>query len=49
MDNPKRFLRMSEDEIEMICREKVRDPALRDSLAFGIGLHHAVSRYYMDF
>ena len=39
-DNPKRFLNMSEDEIEMIC-QTCKDEALKNTLLFGIAIHHA--------
>ena len=39
-DNPRMFLRMPEDEMEMISTQ-IKDAALRYSLGFGIGLHHA--------
>lgn len=39
-DNPRRFLHMSEDDLTLNL-ERVKDDALRESLGFGIGLHHA--------
>ncbi|OMJ18663.1 putative helicase mug81, partial [Smittium culicis] len=38
--NPKQFLRMTNIELELLL-EKVVDPNLAFSLAFGIGIHHA--------
>ncbi|KAI3404130.2 mug81 [Candida oxycetoniae] len=38
--NPRRFLKMSEYELEEVL-EKVKDDTLRLSLQFGMGLHHA--------
>lgn len=39
-DNPRRFLKMNEEELEDIL-VNVKDETLRLSLQFGIGLHHA--------
>jgi antiviral helicase SLH1 len=39
-DNPRRFLHMSEDDLALNL-DRVKDDALRESLTFGIGLHHA--------
>jgi antiviral helicase SLH1 len=39
-DNPRRFVRMSEDDL-VLNLSRVKDEALRESLSFGIGLHHA--------
>jgi antiviral helicase SLH1 len=39
-DNPRRFLRMSEDDL-ILNLSRVKDEALREALSFGIGLHHA--------
>ena len=39
-DNPRRFLRMSEDDLQLNL-SRVKDEALREALNFGIGLHHA--------
>jgi activating signal cointegrator complex subunit 3 len=39
-ENPRRFLRMPEEEMSMLL-EGVKDTSLRHTLAFGIGLHHA--------
>ena len=39
-DNPRRFVRMSEDDLQLNL-SRVRDEALREALSFGIGLHHA--------
>lgn len=38
--NPRRFLKMSDDELHEIL-ENVKDDTLRLSLQFGMGLHHA--------
>lgn len=39
-DDPRRFLRMNDDELEQII-SLVKDDTLKLSLQFGIGLHHA--------
>ncbi|WPH02911.1 Hypothetical protein R9X50_00578100 [Acrodontium crateriforme] len=39
-DNPRRFVRMSEDDLALNL-SRVKDDALREALSFGIGLHHA--------
>jgi hypothetical protein len=39
-DNPRRFLHMPEEDLEILLT-KVQDSSLRLSLGFGIGLHHA--------
>jgi hypothetical protein len=39
-ENPRQFLRMNEDELEQTL-QTVRDPHLKHTLSFGIGLHHA--------
>lgn len=39
-DNPRRFVRMSEDDLQLNL-SRVKDEALREALSFGIGLHHA--------
>ncbi|EEB05874.1 ATP-dependent RNA helicase Slh1 [Schizosaccharomyces japonicus yFS275] len=39
-DNPRRFLNMKEEDLEMVLT-KVEDKNLKMSLPFGIGLHHA--------
>lgn len=39
-DNPRRFVRMSEEDLELNLA-RVKDEALREALSFGIGLHHA--------
>ncbi|TPX48749.1 hypothetical protein SeLEV6574_g01875 [Synchytrium endobioticum] len=39
-DNPRRFLKVPEQDLEIITSQ-TRDPALKLSLGFGIGLHHA--------
>ena len=39
-DNPRRFCHMSEEDAEAACGACV-DPALRHTLAFGVGIHHA--------
>ncbi|KAG0045399.1 hypothetical protein BGZ83_009400 [Gryganskiella cystojenkinii] len=39
-DNPRRFLHMPEEDLEILL-SKVQDSSLKLSLGFGIGLHHA--------
>jgi antiviral helicase SLH1 len=39
-DNPRRFLHMDEEDLNLNL-SRVKDEALRESLSFGIGLHHA--------
>ncbi|OJJ50705.1 hypothetical protein ASPZODRAFT_126630 [Penicilliopsis zonata CBS 506.65] len=39
-DNPRRFVHMSEDDLQLNLA-RVKDDALREALSFGIGLHHA--------
>jgi len=39
-DNPRRFLRMHDDDLALNLA-RVKDDALREALSFGIGLHHA--------
>ncbi|OJJ33448.1 hypothetical protein ASPWEDRAFT_43509 [Aspergillus wentii DTO 134E9] len=39
-DNPRRFVRMSDEDLELNLA-RVKDDALREALSFGIGLHHA--------
>ena len=39
-DNPRRFMRMSEDDLQFVL-SSVKDDALKEALSFGIGLHHA--------
>lgn len=39
-DNPRRFVRMSEEDLALNLA-RVKDDALREALSFGIGLHHA--------
>ncbi|KHJ35518.1 putative activating signal cointegrator 1 complex subunit 3 [Erysiphe necator] len=39
-DDPRRFLNMSEDDLQMNL-SRIKDDALKESLTFGIGLHHA--------
>ena len=39
-DNPRRFLGMSDDDLNLNLL-RVKDDALREALSFGIGLHHA--------
>ena len=39
-DNPRRFVRMSEDDLALNL-SRVKDEALCEALNFGIGLHHA--------
>ncbi|KKK18105.1 hypothetical protein P175DRAFT_0502486 [Aspergillus ochraceoroseus IBT 24754] len=39
-DNPRRFVRMSEEDLQLNLA-RVKDDAQREALSFGIGLHHA--------
>jgi antiviral helicase SLH1 len=39
-DNPRRFVKMSEDDLQANL-SRVKDDALKEALSFGIGLHHA--------
>ncbi|TAQ85230.1 hypothetical protein B7494_g6447 [Chlorociboria aeruginascens] len=39
-DNPRRFMKMSEDDLQLNL-SRVKDDALKEALSFGIGLHHA--------
>jgi activating signal cointegrator complex subunit 3 len=39
-DNPKKFLKMPEEDIIAIA-STLKDSALRDTIVFGIGIHHA--------
>jgi antiviral helicase SLH1 len=39
-DNPRRFLRMDEDDLQLNL-ERVKDDSLKEAISFGIGLHHA--------
>ncbi|KAH6671894.1 Sec63 Brl domain-containing protein [Halenospora varia] len=39
-DNPRRFLKMSEEDLQLNL-SRVKDDALKEALSFGIGLHHA--------
>ncbi|OJD39756.1 activating signal cointegrator 1 complex subunit 3 [Diplodia corticola] len=39
-DNPRRFVKMSEDDLALNLA-RVKDESLREALSFGIGLHHA--------
>jgi len=39
-DNPRRFVKMSEDDLQLNL-SRVKDDALKEALSFGIGLHHA--------
>ncbi|EFY99022.1 SEC63/Brl and DEAD/DEAH box helicase domain protein [Metarhizium robertsii] len=39
-DNPRRFLRMDEEDLQLNLA-RVKDDALREAINFGIGLHHA--------
>ena len=39
-ENPRRFVRMSEDDLQLNL-SRVQDDALKEALSFGIGLHHA--------
>lgn len=40
-ENPKRFLHMPPEELDALTSARVKDASLRDTLAFGIGIHHA--------
>ncbi|KAH9428370.1 hypothetical protein MCOR02_010924 [Pyricularia oryzae] len=39
-DNPRRFLNMDEDDLQLNLT-RVKDDALKEAISFGIGLHHA--------
>lgn len=39
-DNPRRFLNMEEDDLQLNLA-RVKDDALKEAISFGIGLHHA--------
>lgn len=39
-DNPRRFVNMSEDDLQLNL-SRVKDDALKEAINFGIGLHHA--------
>jgi antiviral helicase SLH1 len=39
-DNPRRFVHMSEDDLQLNLA-RVKDDALKEAISFGIGLHHA--------
>ncbi|CAG8549453.1 12440_t:CDS:10, partial [Cetraspora pellucida] len=39
-DNPYHFLKMQDEELQMILTQ-INDSSMKNSLAFGIGLHHA--------
>ncbi|KAI1461942.1 Sec63-domain-containing protein [Annulohypoxylon moriforme] len=39
-DNPRRFVHMSEDDLQLNLA-RVKDDALKEAINFGIGLHHA--------
>jgi antiviral helicase SLH1 len=39
-DNPRRFMKMSEEDLALNT-ERVKDDALKEAISFGIGLHHA--------
>ncbi|TDZ25688.1 putative helicase mug81 [Colletotrichum orbiculare MAFF 240422] len=39
-DNPRRFLHMDEDDLQLNLA-RVKDDALKEAVSFGIGLHHA--------
>ncbi|CAI4210589.1 unnamed protein product [Parascedosporium putredinis] len=39
-DNPRRFLNMDEDDLQLNLA-RVKDDALKEAISFGIGLHHA--------
>ncbi|KAI2614176.1 Sec63-domain-containing protein [Hypoxylon fragiforme] len=39
-DNPRRFVNMSEDDLQLHLT-RVKDDALKEAINFGIGLHHA--------
>ncbi|KAK2606122.1 putative steryl acetyl hydrolase mug81 [Conoideocrella luteorostrata] len=40
-DNPRRFLRMDDEEDLQLNLARVKDDALKEAINFGIGLHHA--------
>ncbi|SMR47532.1 unnamed protein product [Zymoseptoria tritici ST99CH_3D1] len=39
-DNPRRFMKMSEEDLNLNLA-RVKDDALKEAMSFGIGLHHA--------
>lgn len=39
-DNPRRFVHMSEDDLQLNLT-RIKDDALKEAVSFGIGLHHA--------
>lgn len=39
-DNPRQFMKMGETELEGVL-DQVRDPHLKHTISFGIGMHHA--------
>lgn len=39
-DNPRRFVKMSEEDL-LLNLSRVKDDALKEAMSFGIGLHHA--------
>jgi activating signal cointegrator complex subunit 3 len=39
-EEPKQFLGMNEEEMDMIC-SRIKDQSLKHTLSYGIGLHHA--------
>lgn len=40
-EDPKRFLHMDEEDLEEAVLPRIKDPSLKHTLSFGIGLHHA--------
>ena len=39
-ENPRRFVHMPEEELDQLCSQ-IKDQSLKNSISFGIGLHHA--------
>jgi len=39
-ENPRQFIRLGEDEIDQLV-QSIRDPNLKLTLSFGVGIHHA--------
>lgn len=39
-ENPRQFVRFAQDQMEQLT-QGVRDPNLKLTLSFGVGLHHA--------
>ncbi|KAI1004723.1 putative helicase [Podosphaera aphanis] len=39
-ENPRRFVKMTEEELQLNLK-RIKDNALKESISFGIGLHHA--------